>query len=79
MGGLPRRQGHDGEPAQASRGLVLVNPSLAPDTKLFLLAPVLTHVIRSMPGTGSGIKKPGEYELGPASMPVLLNALRKVR
>ena len=32
------------------RGLVLVNPSLAPDTKLFLLAPVLKHLLRSLPG-----------------------------
>jgi carboxylesterase len=44
-------------------GLVLVNPSLAPDTRLFLLAPVLKHVIRSMPAIGNDIKKPGSAEL----------------
>jgi carboxylesterase len=46
------------------RGVVLVNPSLAPDTRLFLLAPVLKHVVRSMPGIASDIKKPGAAEIG---------------
>ena len=41
------------------RGLVLVNPSLAPDTKLSLLAPVLKHVLRTLRGVASDIKKPG--------------------
>jgi carboxylesterase len=45
------------------RGLVLVNPSLAPDTKLFLVAPVLKHLVRSMPAIGSDIRKPGAVEL----------------
>jgi carboxylesterase len=45
------------------RGLVLVNPSLAPDTKLFLVAPVLKHLIKSMPAVGNDIKKPGSVEL----------------
>ena len=45
------------------RGLVLVNPSLAPDTKLFLIAPVLKHLVRSMPAIGSDIRKPGAVEL----------------
>ena len=54
----------------AVRGLVLVNPSLAPDTKLFLLAPVLKYVVKSMPGIGSDIKKPGGYELGYKRVPV---------
>ena len=35
------------------------NPSLAPDTKLFVLAPVLKHVPWSVPGIASDIKKPG--------------------
>jgi carboxylesterase len=48
---------------QAVRGLVLVNPSLAPDTKLFLVAPVLKHLVRSMPAIGSDICKPGAVEL----------------
>ena len=54
----------------AVRGLVLVNPSLAPDTKLFLLAPVLKYVIRSLPGVTSDIKKPGAHEVGYNRVPV---------
>jgi carboxylesterase len=52
------------------RGLVLVNPSLAPDTRLFALAPVLKHVVKSLPGIASDIKKPGERELGYRRVPV---------
>jgi len=51
-------------------GLVLVNPSLAPDTKLFLLAPVLKHLLRSLPGVVSDIKKPGQHELGYDRVPI---------
>jgi carboxylesterase len=54
----------------AVRGLVLVNPSLASDTRLLLLAPVLKYVIRSVPGIGSDIKKPGGHELGYNRVPV---------
>jgi carboxylesterase len=54
----------------AVRGLVLVNPSLAPDTRLFLLAPVLKYVVRSLPGIASDIKKPGVHELGYDRVPV---------
>jgi len=54
----------------AVRGLVLVNPSLAPDTRLFLLAPVLKHVLRSLPGIASDIKKPGSAETGYDRVPV---------
>jgi len=54
----------------AVRGLVLVNPSLAPDTRLFLLAPVLKHVMRSLPGIASDIKKPGAREIGYDGLPV---------
>jgi carboxylesterase len=54
----------------AVRGLVLVNPSLAADTKLFLLAPVLKHVLRSLPGIASDIKKPGAHEVGYDRVPV---------
>lgn len=54
----------------AVRGLVLVNPSLAPDTRLFLLAPVLKYVVRSLPGIASDIKKPGAHELGYDRVPV---------
>jgi carboxylesterase len=54
----------------AVRGLVLVNPSLAPDTRLFLLAPALKHVLRSLPGIASDIKKPDEHEIGYDRVPV---------
>jgi carboxylesterase len=52
------------------RGLVLVNPSLCPDTRLFLLAPVLKRVLRTLPGIASDIKKPGAYEVGYDRVPV---------
>ncbi len=51
-------------------GLVLVNPSLAPDTKLFLLAPVLKFVVPSLKGVGSDIKKEGASELSYDRVPV---------
>jgi carboxylesterase len=51
-------------------GLVLVNPSLAPDTKLFLLAPALKLVVPSVPGIASDIKKEGVTELGYTRVPV---------
>jgi carboxylesterase len=54
----------------AVRGLVLVNPSLAADTKLFLLAPVLKHVPLSLPGIASDIKKPSGREFGYDRVPV---------
>jgi carboxylesterase len=54
----------------AVRGLVLANPSLAPDTKLFLLAPVLKRLIRTLPGIASDIKKPGGHEVGYDRVPV---------
>ena len=55
---------------RAVRGLVLVNPSLAPDTRLFLLAPVLKYVLRSLPGIASDIKKPGAHEVGYDRVPL---------
>jgi carboxylesterase len=54
----------------AVRGLVLVNPSLAPDTRLFLLAPVLKYVVRTLPGVASDIAKPGVREVGYDRVPV---------
>jgi carboxylesterase len=51
-------------------GLVVVNPSLAPDTRLFLLAPVLKHVVPSLPGIAGDIKKPGADEGGYKRIPV---------
>ncbi|HLI42808.1 MAG TPA: alpha/beta fold hydrolase [Streptosporangiaceae bacterium] len=52
------------------RGLVLVNPSLAPDTRLLRLAPLLRHLPLSVPGIASDIKKPGARELGYDRVPV---------
>ena len=51
-------------------GLVVVNPSLAPDTRLFVVAPVLKHVIPSLPGIADDIKKPGVSEGGYKRVPV---------
>jgi carboxylesterase len=44
------------------RGLVLVNPSVTADTRLFLLAPVLKLVVSSLKAIGDDIKKPGMTE-----------------
>ena len=70
MGGCLALRLAETAPGPDLRGLVLVNPSLAPDTKLFLLAPVLKHVIRSLPGIASDISKPGAHELGYDRVPV---------
>jgi carboxylesterase len=55
---------------EAVSGVVLVNPSLAPDTRLFLLAPVLKYVVPSLPGIAGDIKKPGASESGYERVPV---------
>ena len=47
----------------AVSGLVLVNPSVTADTKLFLLAPVIKMVVPSLKGVASDIKKEGVAEL----------------
>jgi carboxylesterase len=54
----------------AVRGLVVVNPSIAPDTKLFLLAPVLKLVVPSLKGIASDIKKEDSHEVGYDRVPV---------
>jgi carboxylesterase len=51
-------------------GLVLVNPSVTADTKMFLLAPVLKFVVPSLKGIGSDIKKEGAHELSYDRVPV---------
>jgi carboxylesterase len=51
-------------------GLVLVNPSITADTRLFLLAPVLKFAVPSLKGIGSDIKKEGAHELSYDRMPV---------
>lgn len=55
---------------QAVSGLVLVNPSVAAETKLFLLAPILKLVVPSLKGVTNDIKKPGMTELGYDRVPV---------
>jgi carboxylesterase len=52
------------------RGLVLVNPSITADTKLFMLAPLLKLVVPSLKGIASDIKKEQASELGYDRIPV---------
>jgi carboxylesterase len=54
----------------AVSGLVLVNPSVTADTKLFALAPVLKLVLPSLKGIVSDIKKEQASELGYTRVPV---------
>jgi carboxylesterase len=54
----------------AVSGLVLVNPSVTADSKLFLLAPVMKLVVPSLKGVASDIKKPGARELAYDRVPV---------
>jgi carboxylesterase len=54
----------------AVSGLVLVNPSVAADTRLFALAPVLKLVVPSLKGIASDIKKENSTELGYDRVPV---------
>jgi carboxylesterase len=51
-------------------GLVLVNPSVTADTKLFVLAPVLKLIVPSLKGIASDIKKPGITEVSYDRTPV---------
>lgn len=55
---------------RAIDGVIVVNPSLAPDTKLFALAPVLKHVVPALPGVAGDIKKPKVSEGGYDRIPV---------
>jgi carboxylesterase len=54
----------------AIRGVAAVNPSVAPDTKLFLLSPVLKVLVPSLKGIASDIKKPDTAEVGYDRVPV---------
>jgi carboxylesterase len=51
-------------------GLVVVNPSLAGDTKLIILAPALKYVVKSLSSSGGDIKKPGVEEKAVKRTPV---------
>src|SRR5258708_18826486 len=54
----------------AISGLVIVNPSVTADTRLFALAPVLKFVVPSLKGITSDIKKEQVRELGYERIPV---------
>jgi len=54
----------------AVRGLVLVNPSITADTRLFMLAPALKLVVPSLKGITSDIKSDQATELGYDRVPV---------
>lgn len=54
----------------AISGLVLVNPSVTADTRLFALAPVLKMIVPSLKGIASDIKKEGVTELAYDRVPV---------
>jgi carboxylesterase len=54
----------------AVRGLVLVNPSITADTRLFMLAPLLKLFVPSLKGIASDIKKEQASELGYDRVPV---------
>lgn len=51
-------------------GLVLVNPSVHADDPRLKALPVLKHVVRSLPGIGSDIRKEGAVELAYPRMPL---------
>jgi carboxylesterase len=55
---------------RAVSGLVIVNPSVTADTRLFALAPVLKFVVPSLKGITSDIKKDQVSELGYEQIPV---------
>ena len=44
------------------RGVILVNPAVTSKNKQLLAVPVAKHVLKSMPGIGNDIKKPGADE-----------------
>jgi carboxylesterase len=52
------------------RGLVLVNPSITADTRLFALAPVLKLFVPSLKGIASDIKNDKAAEVGYDRVPV---------
>jgi carboxylesterase len=54
----------------AVSGLVLVNPSVTADTRLFALAPVLKLLVPSLKGIASDIKKEQVAEVGYTRIPV---------
>lgn len=60
-------------------GLVLVNPAVTSTDRRLVLTPVLKHVVRSVSGIASDIKKPGAVENGYDRVPVrALDSLRQL-
>lgn len=51
-------------------GLVLVNPSVHADDPRLKALPVVKHLVRSLPGIGSDIRKEGASELAYSRMPL---------
>ena len=51
-------------------GVILVNPSLAADSPVIALAPVLKHVLKSVKSIGGDIKKPDVLERAVKRTPV---------
>lgn len=51
-------------------GLVLVNPSVVNSHRRLKALPLLRRVVRSQPGPGNDIRKPGEVELAYPRMPL---------
>jgi carboxylesterase len=51
-------------------GLVLVNPSIVADSRLFAVAPVIKYIVPSLKGIASDIKKDGSRELAYGRVPV---------
>jgi carboxylesterase len=55
---------------QRVSGVVLVNPSLAADTRLIVLAPALKHVLKTLRSIGGDVKKTGVVERAAKRTPV---------
>jgi carboxylesterase len=51
-------------------GVILVNPSLAADSPVIALTPVLKHVVRSVKSIGGDIKKAGGVERAAKRTPI---------
>jgi carboxylesterase len=51
-------------------GLVLVNPSLVADSRLFALTPIMKYLLPSVKGIANDVKKEGAHELAYTRVPV---------
>ncbi|KRF17968.1 esterase [Nocardioides sp. Soil797] len=75
MGGALVLQLAADRPADVT-GILLVNAAVASDNKQLLAVPLMRRLVKSMPGIGNDIKKPGADELGYDRTP--LNALHSM-